>query len=394
MNRSTLNILFFFLITSLLYPVNFSEFSYGSNELEGSTLQFTNDFNIEFHDWRISDLFTIKSRSADKPFYKTYFNNYTRNLFRISKYSSNYFISTWLSRELNTSDTYTSEFVGLDGDFELKDGISSGLDASWRNSYFELSLFYKYIGKNYRLLNTTTNEFDEEHSGDIIAKGHFTYNYSKNWRPFIDLFQFNDLNENNYLGYSKFLTGLEYKNMFIRKYVLKQQLSFGYSDLYENIPYILESDTRISMKLVHKWMAFGKIYFQLYADEKFNSIYSGNSFTEFLVQRNFSINKDNYFARIRSGVVINPVDRTITLKSSFVYPYKFIEFNGEYKFYPGDKNSVYKEHLIDTGFKLYLNNKQFQAGYNLNCVIFEKGYAEFIDEDHIITHRVTFNFDI
>lgn len=394
MNRKIINILFLFFLTKLLFPVNLSELSYEVNELEGSIKKFTNDFSIEFYDWEISDFLVIKSQSADKPFYRTYLNNYTRNLFRISKSSNNFNISTWFSRELNTSDTYSNEFIGLEGDFELLDGISSGLDVSWNNSLFELKLYNKYIGRNYRFLNTTTNELEDEYSGDVIVSGKIAYKYSKKWRPFIDFFHFNDLNDNNYLGYSKFLTGIEYKNMFKRKYALKQQLSIGYSDLYQNIPYLLQSDTRFSMKLANKWMAFSKIYFQLYTHRRLNNIYNGNSFSEFLVQRNFKVSKDNFFARIRSGIVINPLDHTIILKSAFVYPYKLIELTGEYKFYPGDENSIHKEHLVETGVNIYLHDKQIKVRYDLEYLKFSKGYSEYIGRDSYITHRVTFNLDI
>ena len=394
MTKIIINILFLLLLTQLLYPVNFSEFSYESNEFAGTTLKLTNDLNIEFDDWGIYDLLIIKSHSSDKPFYRTYLNNYTRNLFRVSKFNTNYYISTWFSKELNTSDTYANEFIGLEGDFELTDGISSGLDISWKSSSLELKLYNKYVGRNYKFLNTTTNEFDEEYSGDVIASGKVTYNYSKLWHPFIDFFHFNDLNENNYLGYSKFSAGIKYKNKFMRKYILKEQVSIGYTDLYESIPYFIQSETRISAKIGQKWMGYSSIYFQLFADDELATLYSGNSFTEFIVQRNFSIDKDNYFARVRTGIIINPVDHSLVIKSSFVYPYKSFELNGEYKFYPGDENAFSKEHSINAGCNYYLSNKTIQVSYNLGYVTYKNNYSNLVGQDHEMSHKIIFDLNL
>ncbi|NOR44073.1 MAG: hypothetical protein GQ534_00675, partial [Candidatus Delongbacteria bacterium] len=290
------------LIFNILYSSNLFEYFHEYNDLDGNIGNVSNFFDTEFYDWEFSDELFIKYNPSDTPLYNTYKNNYARNHLRISRSGKNHFFSAWISGEIYSNDNYSTDFIGLEGDYRLKQGVSTGMDIVWNNSSFKTAISGKYLGRNYKLEGIEENEFD----GNMVTFGEVSLIKSKKWQPFIDFFHFNDLNENNYLGYSKFSAGIKYKNKFKREYVLKQQISAGYTDLYQNIPYLIQSDTRFSAKFGQKWMGFSKIYFQFFADDELATLYSGNSFTEFMIQRNFSIDKDNYFARMRAGIVINP----------------------------------------------------------------------------------------
>ncbi|NOR45330.1 MAG: hypothetical protein GQ534_07055, partial [Candidatus Delongbacteria bacterium] len=85
---------------------------------------------------------------------------------------------------------------------------------------------------------------------------------------------------------------------------------------------------------------------------------------------------------------------SLIIKSSFVYPYRSFEFNGEYKFYPGDINSFSKEHYITSGFNYYFRNKTIQVGYNLGYITYKNNYSNLVGQDHEMSHKIILDLNL
>ena len=70
------------------------------------------------------------------------------------------------------------------------------------------------------------------------------------------------------------------------------------------------------------------------------------------------------------------------------------QFNGEYKFYPGDENNFSKEHYVASGFNYYFRNKTIQVGYNLGYVTYKNNYSNLVGQDHEMSHKIIFDLNL
>lgn len=380
-------------IHSTLFPAVFTELTYDTNESNGISNGISVYFDQSYGEWGFYDRMSIKYNPSNEPFSDTYYNNYLKNNFRLTR-SGEFAFSSWLSTEIFTDENYTTGFIGLDEEYEQNSSVSTGIDAVWSGQLFSIRSENRFIGRNYTSYDLVSGEKADEFGGDIILSGSAALKTEWLWDPFFDFYHFNDMNENNYLSYSDYALGAEYRNMFDRIYLLRFKLSSGYTDLYPGIPYYMQSDVRVTANFGQKWTAVSKLYFRLFTDESFTDVYNGNSFSEVIVQRNFPVNEENYYMRIRTGLIFNPGDNSLIWKSSFSLPFKSSELSGEYKLYPGKKNASFKEHYLSTGIIKYFYNKRILTGYNFGYLIFRDDYSGFIGRNSEMTHKIIFNFTL
>jgi hypothetical protein len=158
----------------------------------------------------------------------------------------------------------------------------------------------KYYGSEYDKYNLEQNSSGTAAENDLLAGIKAGAWLSSDLLLYLGADHFNDLNENALMNYSDLhLTGQYQKHVNYIHY-FRQDISLGYSDLDEDLPYYIRSHSRLSSRFTPDWTLLNILEYEGWLDEQ-QEYYLGNSWFKTIIRRNLSVSPGNELSYLQAA---------------------------------------------------------------------------------------------
>lgn len=277
------------------------EASYDENE--GISHRFASYVTSLTQKWLIenitySSLHSEDDKKKNKDDAQYYLLNYIRNKVIATHFSDSYLISAYLSGEYDFGRNIKTNIAGLPYQYTLENGLTTGLRANYKFSNFETDMRLDYDTKNY---NYVTLDSKEGHHTEANLQGKIktSLSLSKSLKAYIEAYHYNDLNESSKFDFTRFYAGLSFDKKLNYIHYLSIDAAGGYSDIDSLFPYTFRTEARVTSKFIHEWIAVAKLSYNIWTNNDIDGIYFGNTYAEFLTQKNISFTPNNEVSKFQ-----------------------------------------------------------------------------------------------
>ncbi|MCF7918977.1 MAG: hypothetical protein K9N06_03565 [Candidatus Cloacimonetes bacterium] len=300
MNKKTL-ILSLCLCSILMLSAN-GQFSlaFGSDSADGLETRFSSYLLHYSGNWSLLNTTKIKYSEFQDNIGSYYQENYIRNLLAGSYTQQNWSLDFSFGLGISPDENHPLQPEGVNGFIEQQCSYSLGGGFKYDNDklYFELDL--DYYAARFDKYNLGLNNSEPISENDLTASLKSGYYIFPDLLIYLGTDHFNDLNDNEIMNYSDYhLTG-EYTKRLNYIHFLDQDISLGYSDLDEVIPYYVLTRTRLSSRFTPDWTLLNVLEYQGWLDEQ-NEIYLGNSWFKTTIRRNLGISAGNELSYLQAA---------------------------------------------------------------------------------------------
>jgi hypothetical protein len=349
----------FFLFLHFIFANQFS-YHFENSNVDGYQQSAVSYLDFQVKQWNIYNKTTLKFSEEKRELGIYYSRNYAKSRLKISRALNQFQFSTYLDLDYFPSRNLANQISGYPDFFHQKMGMGIGYEIKFqKQSWYlenELNYYYKTFKKNQ--VSDEENEHTEE--SDLILRTKFSAVGFSQINFFIEKWDFFDMNSSKLYNYQQTEGGIDFTRQLNRIHIVKQIISFGYSDVYPSIPYYLQTKTRFTSKFAQKYMLIQKYEMRFWMNDKAGQLYYGNGFAEVLFQRNFAFSPANDISQLQIGGKYYPSEERSIIKTNFQVFYKWFTWFGQYKYYYHFTNL---NKSYEAGFRIGLFQKKMLLSY-------------------------------
>lgn len=361
-----------------------TQVSFEDNENEGSSWLLNNFYSHNFENWSLNNISYFKFSETD-PFYQDYYKNYIRNRLSLSRVTDSYFISVFTAGEYYTDDNNAVSMTGYPERNEKKSGFSFGSDFGYHNDKLSSVSKFKYRGRNFEAADQNGEKTDNTYDADLRVKSKLIANVSKEFKPFIEVEHYNDLNNFNRFKNTVVAVGLEQSKRINTQYNLIHSITAGFDDLETKVPFFSHYQARATAKFSQDWMFMGHLSLKSWLDEDATQLYYGNSFVDGIMQHNLSFTRDNVVNRYQLGIKHELYEDKTILKANIQYQITKVILFAEYKRYIGDYTIKNQKVYGELSTNLMSNKLRLSYGAT---------WEKYQMDDDELTHRLAVDMNL
>jgi hypothetical protein len=315
-------------------------YTFSNSNLEGAVhrLDLTDSETIGAWEWR--NHLTFKSSQDQDALRIDLLRNYVRDRLDLSHYGKNLYVNAFGGFDLYGDQNVAGEIAGWPGQYRNKLGALGGMNAELRLGAITIKGSGSYSEMHYKALRTYDQDTltilpDNPADRNLSTSGEIEWRSETGFRPYVKIDHYNDLNESNVGNVSWYRAGFRYQRKFTPIWNLNHDLSAGATDYYDDIPYFVEINERVTVKLGPRWAIVQRLYGSIWTSEKFDESYTGDNFAETMVQRTFGFDSACRTNRLQAAAKFYADGWTAVRCSGEGHVGRYVGF-AEYHHYLGD----------------------------------------------------------
>ena len=347
---------------SLLSATGQFTMNIASNDDDGLVTRFSSYLLADSGDWTFLNTTKVKYSEHQTNISDYYQESYVRNILQGIMTKKNVSVSFNMGLGISPSDNHYLLPEGTDKLLEAENSYTLGGGFTFDNdkTYFEVD--FDFYGGEYEQYNLGLTHSEKISESDMFASAKAGLWLSSDLLVYVKAKQFDDLNESDLMNYAEYDLTFQLQKKMNYIHHLEQDISFGYSDIDEDLPYYVNTRTRLSSRFTPDWTLLNVVEYRGWLDED-KEHYLGNSWAKTIIRRNLGISAENEISYLQTAAEYD-IDTEIGFSQFAARAvWSMLIFSGSGNYYFGD--DLWLKHKINAGITWQFTALDMNLGYEI-----------------------------